>query len=89
MHRHYTKNDLLLPLVVLLEEEGGKDNMLSSSCLDVLEAIRKVRYEGAAWSRADCVRTISRRSSTICTRTTDLGSKCSPSALSCDHSSPS
>lgn len=46
MHRHYTKNDLLLPLVVLLEEEGGKDNMLSSSCLDVLEAIRKVREDG-------------------------------------------
>jgi hypothetical protein len=89
MHRHYTKNDLMLPLVVLLEEEGGKDNMLSSSCLDVLEAIRKVRYESWVWSCADGIRTTSRRSSTICTRITDLGSKCFPSALSCGHSSAS
>jgi protein phosphatase-4 regulatory subunit 3 len=42
IHRYYTKNDLLAPLIVLLEEEGGRDNMLSSSCMDVLDWIRKV-----------------------------------------------
>lgn len=42
LHRHLTKNDLVLPLIELLEGEGPRDNLLSSSCLDVFEVIRKV-----------------------------------------------
>lgn len=43
IHRYFTKNDLLSPLLDLLEEESARDNMLSSACMDVLDLIRKVR----------------------------------------------
>lgn len=42
IHRYFTKNDLLSPLLDLLEEESTRDNMLSSACMDVLDLIRKV-----------------------------------------------
>jgi protein phosphatase-4 regulatory subunit 3 len=42
LHRHLIKNELLLPLIEMLEIEGPRDNMLCSSCLDVFELIRKV-----------------------------------------------
>nr|ODO02203.1 nuclear protein [Cryptococcus depauperatus CBS 7855] len=41
IHRHFVKNDLLEPLVILLEEEGIRDNMMSSACMEVVEQIRK------------------------------------------------
>jgi hypothetical protein len=40
--RHLPKQDLILPLIELLETEGPSDNMLSSACLEVFEIIRKV-----------------------------------------------
>lgn len=42
IHRYFTKNDLLSPFIDLLEEESGRDNMLSSACMDILDLIRKV-----------------------------------------------
>jgi protein phosphatase-4 regulatory subunit 3 len=42
LHRHLTKHDLMLALLDMLEVEGPRDNMLCSSCLDVLELIRSV-----------------------------------------------
>ncbi|KAK4688245.1 protein phosphatase 4 regulatory subunit 3, partial [Tremellales sp. Uapishka_1] len=41
IHRYFVKNDLLLPLFEVLENESTRDNMLSSSCMDVLDLIRK------------------------------------------------
>ncbi|OCF33154.1 hypothetical protein I316_05199 [Kwoniella heveanensis BCC8398] len=41
IHRYYVKNDLLLPLLDLLNEESNRDNMMSSACMEVLELIRK------------------------------------------------
>lgn len=42
LHRNFVKGDLLVPLLALLEEEGSRDNMLSSACMEVLDLIRKV-----------------------------------------------
>ena len=42
IHRYFVKNDLLAPLFHVLEHESGRDNMLSSACMDVLDLIRKV-----------------------------------------------
>lgn len=42
IHRYFVKQDLIPPLLELLEEESTRDNMLSSSCMDVLTAIRTV-----------------------------------------------
>lgn len=42
IHRYFVKQDLIPPLLDLLEEESSRDNMLSSSCMDVLDLIRKV-----------------------------------------------
>ncbi|KIR57878.1 nuclear protein [Cryptococcus bacillisporus CA1873] len=42
IHRHFVKNDLLGPLMMLLEEESLRDNMMSSACMEVVEQIRKV-----------------------------------------------
>ncbi|OXH35304.1 nuclear protein [Cryptococcus neoformans] len=41
IHRHFVKNDLLGPLLMLLEEESLRDNMMSSACMEVVEQIRK------------------------------------------------
>ncbi|WVO25196.1 uncharacterized protein IAS62_006586 [Cryptococcus decagattii] len=41
IHRHFVKNDLLGPLIMLLEEESLRDNMMSSACMEVVEQIRK------------------------------------------------
>ncbi|WVR03282.1 hypothetical protein IAU60_000273 [Kwoniella sp. DSM 27419] len=41
IHRYFVKNELLLPLLDLLEEESRRDNMMSSACMEVLELIRK------------------------------------------------
>ena len=42
IHRYFVKNDLLLPLLDLIDSQPGRDNMLSSSYMEVLELIRKV-----------------------------------------------
>jgi len=42
LHRYMVKNELLLPLLDLLEDESARDNMLSSACMNVLDLIRKV-----------------------------------------------
>ncbi|WWD22828.1 hypothetical protein CI109_107322 [Kwoniella shandongensis] len=41
IHRHYVKNNLLLPVLELLEDESTRDNMMSSACMEVLDLIRK------------------------------------------------
>ncbi|GHJ88221.1 hypothetical protein NliqN6_4623 [Naganishia liquefaciens] len=41
IHRHLIKYEMLLPMLELLEAELPRDNMLSSTCLDILEVIRK------------------------------------------------
>lgn len=43
IHRYFVKNDLLEPVMYVLEVEARRDNMLSSACMDVLDLIRKVR----------------------------------------------
>ena len=45
---------MLLPMLELLESELPRDNMLSSTCLDILEVIRKVCGMLDCWpSRTD------------------------------------
>ncbi|ORX34996.1 component of IIS longevity pathway SMK-1-domain-containing protein [Kockovaella imperatae] len=41
IHRYFVKNDLLLPLLDLINSQNGRDNMLSSSYMEVLELVRK------------------------------------------------
>ncbi|EIW73149.1 hypothetical protein TREMEDRAFT_24823, partial [Tremella mesenterica DSM 1558] len=41
IHRYFVKNDLLGPVLDILEKESGRDNMLSSACMDVLDLIRR------------------------------------------------
>lgn len=43
LHRHLMKHHLLAPMIEMLDPECPRDNMLSSSCLEVFEMIRKVR----------------------------------------------
>ena len=45
IHRNFSKLDLLRPLVDLMEEGSGRDNMISSSYTEILELIRKVSGE--------------------------------------------
>ena len=57
IHRYFVKQDLIPPLLDLLEEESSRDNMLSSSCMDVLDLIRKVSLSvGHGRSRADPIK---------------------------------
>ncbi|KAJ9106115.1 hypothetical protein QFC21_001257 [Naganishia friedmannii] len=41
IHRHLIKYELMLPMLELLESESPRDNMLSSTCLDIFEIIRR------------------------------------------------
>ncbi|WVQ85221.1 hypothetical protein IAT38_007386 [Cryptococcus sp. DSM 104549] len=41
IHRYFVKNDLLAPVISLLEDESTRDNMMCSACMDVIDQIRK------------------------------------------------
>jgi hypothetical protein len=76
LYRHLTKNDLVLPLIEMLEVEAPRDNMLCSSCLDLFETIRKVSLS-QLWSYIEMMievlaetRKTSSLSSTIYSRNT-------------------
>ncbi len=42
IHRHLAKNDLMLPLLGILEQEAPRDNMLTATCLEITEMLRHV-----------------------------------------------
>lgn len=42
IHRPFAKHDLIAPLLDLLENEGGRDNMLITAAVEVMDIIRKV-----------------------------------------------
>lgn len=42
-NRYLVKHDLFLPVLELAQEEAGRDNLLSSACLDFFEFLRVVR----------------------------------------------
>ena len=42
IHRPVAKQDLIAPLLALLEEESRRDNMLITAAVEILDIIRKV-----------------------------------------------
>ena len=54
INRFFIKNELLLPVIDVLESESTRDNMLTSACMEVLDLIRKV-------SRPDRAQQVSQR----------------------------
>jgi protein phosphatase-4 regulatory subunit 3 len=40
--KRFIKNDLLAPLIAMLEAESRRDNMLTSACMTIFDDIRKV-----------------------------------------------
>lgn len=42
VNRYFVKNELLVPLIDVLESESTRDNMMSSACMEVLDIIRRV-----------------------------------------------
>ena len=43
-NRFFIKNDLFAPIVALAEQEHGRDNLVTSACLEFFEFVRVVRF---------------------------------------------
>ena len=69
-NRYLVKHDLFLPVLELAQEEAGRDNLLSSACLDFFEFLRVVRH--VARELADLLRPMSRRSSITYATSTEI-----------------
>jgi protein phosphatase-4 regulatory subunit 3 len=48
--KKFVKNDLLAPLIAMLEEESRRDNMLTSACMTIFDELRKVGTGFPFWS---------------------------------------
>jgi uncharacterized membrane protein YbaN (DUF454 family) len=49
-NRTLTKHKLFGPILELFEQEGSKDNLVTSACLDFFEHIRLVRPHVNSWT---------------------------------------
>ena len=70
-NRYLVKHDLFLPVLELAQEEAGRDNLLSSACLDFFEFLRVVRSL-TAYRLAHALRPTSRPSSTTCATSIEI-----------------